>query len=110
MLKPIPKHLLIHTVTYEQYSNSGRYGETFLAAVTLKNVRVEFESSFSRADDTESKSIKALMFYDPITSSTSGDFEFMEKSKVTFNGITLHIQKVNPLYTTRLHHYEVELV
>lgn len=109
-IRPIPRNLLIHAAIYEQFEANGRYGETYLPAVTLKNIRINFEKSFSRVGDTESKNVKALMFFDRINSSATGEFEFKEKSKVTFQGVTMQVQRVNPLYTDTLHHYEVELI
>lgn len=108
-IRPIPLNVLIHEAEYEQLNSNDRYGEFFLPAVTLKNIRINFEKSFSRAGDTESKSVKALMFFDQRNSSATGDFEFVEKSKVTFQGVTMQVNRINPLYTDTLHHYEVEL-
>lgn len=108
-IRPIPKRLLIHTAEYEQFEENGRYGEEYLPAITLKHIRINFERSFSRAGNTESKSVKALMFFDQANSSAEGDFEFKEKSKVTFQGVTMLITRINPLYTDTLHHYEIEL-
>ncbi|WHY63259.1 putative minor capsid protein [Cytobacillus firmus] len=109
-IRPIPRNLLIHEAIYEQFEENARYGVTYLPAVTLKNIRINFEKSFSRAGDTESKSVKALLFFDQKNSCSSGIFEFKEKSKVTFQGVPMQVQRVNPLYTDTLHHYEVELI
>lgn len=108
-IRPIPMHLLIHEAEYEEFQEDSRYGESFYPAVTLQNVRVNFESSLKTSGNTESKNIKATMFFDLINSSATGEFEFREKSKVTFNGLVMQIQKINPIYTDQLHHYEVEL-
>ncbi|MBU8768700.1 putative minor capsid protein [Cytobacillus oceanisediminis] len=109
-IRPIPRNLLIHEAIYEQFEENGRYGETYLPAVTLKNIRINFEKSFNRSTDTESKNVKALMFFDRRNSSATGEFEFKEKSKVIFQGVTMQVQRVNPLFTDTLHHYEVELI
>lgn len=110
MLKPIPMKLLIHSATYEEFVDDGRYGESFRDPITFNHIRIDYATSVNASGNTESKSIKALMFFDLVNSKASGMFEFKEKSKITFNGMVLHVQKVNPLYSTRLHHYEVELI
>lgn len=109
-IKPIPKKLLIHEATYEEFDTNNRYGETYFAPVTLKNIRINFERSLNRSGDTESKNIKATMFFDLRNSSATGEFEFKEKSKLTFEGLVMQVQKINPVYADTLHHYEVELI
>jgi hypothetical protein len=54
-IRPIPRRLLIHEATYEEFDTNSRYGETYLPAVTLKNVRINFERSLNRSSDTEKK-------------------------------------------------------
>jgi hypothetical protein len=109
-VRPIPKTLLTHEATYEEFLGNGRYGETFLPAVTLKNVRINYERSLKRTQDSEGKNIKATMFFDLVNSRATGDFEFKEKSKLTFQGLVMQVQKINPIYADKLHHYEVELI
>jgi hypothetical protein len=110
LVKPIPIEILIHEAIYEEMGSNTRYGESYLPPVTLKNVRINYERSIKRTSDTEGKSTKATMFFDLVNSSASGEFEFKEKSKVTFNGMVMQVQKVNPIYASKLHHYEVELI
>lgn len=109
MVKPIPKSFLIHEVQYEEYAGNSGWGESYKPSVTLKNVRIESISSITRSNTTELKNFKALLYYDTVNSSATGDFQFNEKSKVTFNGETMYVNKVNPVYGFSLHHYEVEL-
>lgn len=110
MVKPIPKKLLIHEVKYEEFYEDDRYGEGYKLPITLKNVRVQVGSAFSRSNTNENISYQAMLIYDVKNSSTSVPFEFKEKSKVTFNGKTMLVQKVNPVYAFTLHHYELELI
>lgn len=109
MLKPIPLKLLIHSATYEEFIESQRYEETFKQPITLKNIRMNFETSLNRASDSATESIKATMFFDLVNSKATGPFEFKEKSKVTFEGQQMQVQKVSPFYSNKIHHYEVEL-
>ena len=110
MVKPIPRRLLIHSVTYEEYAGNDGWGETYLSPVTLENVLVQPVSNISRSNIAEEKRYRAILFFD-MTHSTP-KVTFKEKSRVTFNGETMIVQKVNTLYalSTTPHHIEVELV
>lgn len=111
MVKPIPKRVLIHEVTYEEHiPGDGFTEEEFKPPATLYNVRVGFESNIRRTNISEEKLYKAILIFDVVNSSSSGVFEFKEKSKVTFNGEEMHVNKVNPVYGFALHHYEIELI
>ena len=108
MIAPIPLYLLIHTVIYEEYQdNSDGYGEGYKDPVTLRNVRVEPVSSLRRSNTTETQTFNSILFFD-MTHSTP-QVNFVEKSKVTFNGQEMVVSKVNPMYSLKLHHYEIEL-
>ena len=110
MIKPIPLPLLIHSVTYEEYAGNSGWGETYLPPVTLENVLVQPVSNISRSNISEEKRYKAILFFDMIHSTPKVTFK--EKSRVTFNGETMTVQKVNTLYALSKtpHHIEVELV
>lgn len=110
MIRPIPLPLLIHEVVYEEYAGNDEWGETYLPPVTLRKVLVQPASNINRSNIAEEKQYKAVLFFD-MTYSTP-KVTFKEKSKVTFNGETMTVQKVNTLYalSTTPHHIEVELV
>lgn len=110
MIRPIPLPLLIHSVTYEEYAGNDGWGETYLPPVTLENVLVQPVSNISRSNIAEEKRYRAILFFD-MTHSTP-KVTFKEKSRVTFNGEIMTVQKVNTLYalSTTPHHIEVELV
>jgi hypothetical protein len=109
-VRPIPLSLLIHEATYEEFDANSRYGETYLPAVTLKNVRINYERSLKRTQESEGKTIKATLFFDLVNSKATGEFEFKEKSKLTFQGLVMQVQMINPIYADTLHHYEIELI
>ncbi|WP_153124672.1 putative minor capsid protein [Peribacillus tepidiphilus] len=109
MVKPIPKRVLIHEVTYEEYAGNDGWGESYKEPVTLSNVLVQSVSNISRSNTAEEKLYKSLLFFDVVNSSASAEFTFKEKSKVTFEGQVMTVAKVNPCYAFTLHHYEVEL-
>jgi len=110
MIKPIPLSLLIHKVIYEEYAERSGWGETYLPPVTLENVLVQPVSNINRSNTAEEKRYKAILFFDMTHSKPL--VKFKERSKVTFEGEVMYVQKVNTLYalSTTPHHIEVELV
>lgn len=110
-MRPIPKKLLIHEAVYEEYVPGDSWTPAgYKPAVTLQNVRIDVGSRLTRSGNGEQILYNALLFYDAENSSASGAFEFKEQSKLTFDGDTMTVNKVNPLCGYRLHHYEVELI
>lgn len=111
IVNPIPKHVLIHTVTYEEWQDGDGISTDggFQAPVTLSNVRVQELSNIRKSTNSEQLLYDAMLFFDVINSSSSGPFEFKEKSKVTFNGKSMVIEKINPVEALTLHHYEIGL-
>ncbi|MBM7585846.1 hypothetical protein JOC86_002388 [Bacillus pakistanensis] len=108
MIRPIPVSLLIHEVTYEEpIPDDGWSEESYKPAITLKNVRVESSSNIKRTNTGEQILYKSLLIVDVVNSSPIP--EFKEKSKVTFNGDVMYVNKVNPIHAFTLHHYEIEL-
>lgn len=110
MVKPIPQKLLPDTVTYEEYDGNERWGDDWKPPVTLLHVRFQEMSTLSISNIREQREFKSLLFFDVVNSRFSGSFEFKEKSKVTFNGQSYVVNKVNPIHAFKLHHYEVELI
>lgn len=109
MVRPIPKELLIHSVVYEEHQEKDRYGNEFKEPVTLSNVLVQPVSSIKRADSGDQVAYNSLLFFDCVNSLPSS-ITFVKGSKVSFHGETMYINKVNPIYTFSLHHYELELI
>lgn len=111
MVRSIPRKLLIHTATYEEYIPGDSWTPAgFKPAVMLQNVRIDKGSRLTRNNTGEQILYNALLFYDAENSSADGEFEFKEQSKLTFNGDTMTVNKVNEIYAYRFHHYEVELI
>lgn len=109
MVKPMPKEILIHEVIYEEFDESDRYGDQFKEPVTLEYVLVQPTSSIKRSNTTEEVGYNSLMFFDCVNS-TPPNVLFTKGSKITHNGDKMIIDKVNPIYTFSLHHYELELI
>jgi hypothetical protein len=111
VVKPIPVHLLPDTVQYEEFQEGDGISSSdgYKAPVTLEHVRVQYLSNIKRNTNSEELLYEAMLFYDVINSDPSGPFEFIQKSKVTFDGKTMIVEKVNPVVAIKLHHYEIGL-
>ena len=111
IIKPIPLHLLIHQVEYEEYLGEDDWegGSQYEAPINLKNVRLEYSSELNRNNNSEQITYQARLFFDAHHSRPQ-DVNFVEKSKVTFNGDEMFVKEVHPIYDVRLHHYEVVLI
>jgi hypothetical protein len=109
MIEPMPKELLIHTVEYEEYTERDRYGNEFKEPVTLEHVLVQPVSNISRSATADQVAFSSLLFFDCVHSRPS-DVEFVKNSRITFNGKSMTVNKINPIYTFDLHHYELELI
>ena len=110
-MKPIPKRLLIHTVTIKSPTGIDRMGvKTYTEPVEIKHVRLEPISKRIQSKDKQDLQLSTLMFYD-CKNSYPSTLNFTQGQVVTFNGLELIIQVVEPLYDERkLHHYEVGLI
>lgn len=108
MVKPIPARVMKDTVTYEHYTGTERWGDTWDAHETLNSVRVFPITSLTNNGDSSRIDADTLLLYDVITSSGMTK-EFVEKSKVTFEGKVLTVVKVDKLSGFKLHHYEIRL-
>ncbi|MBU5327631.1 putative minor capsid protein [Bacillus paralicheniformis] len=111
MAKPIPEELLIHSVTYEEYTGrDDGWDDNPAEPVTITKVRVEPITGIVRnnvRDDVEGQSI---VFIDR---THSKPFKRpAERSKMTFNGRKYEVSKVKECYDENPgdpHHYEVIL-
>lgn len=109
MVNPIPHEVLIHEVTYEEYLGEDRFGEAYGPPVTLGKVLVQPVSSIKRSSTSEEEAFSSLLFFDCVNSFPS-EVKFKKLSKITFNGEEMTVNKINPIYAFRLHHYELELI
>lgn len=109
MIRPMPKEILIHSVIYEEYEEGGRYGDGFKEPIILENVLVQPVSALKRSQVSIENTFNSLMFFD-CSNSIPSDVNFVKESRITFNGNSMVLNKVNPIYTFTLHHYELELI
>ena len=107
--RAIRKSLLVHSVTYERFAGNGRTGPEFDAPVTVDFVRVEPKRSV--IIDTNQKQLvsTSLLMIDRVHSSVA---DWVEESKVTFEGKTYRIKALKTFYADRniVHHWEAILV
>lgn len=110
-MRPIPKKLLIHTVTLLHISGKDRWGKEITDVQTmLTHVRIEPSSKIVKDKDNNEIQLSATLFFDcknsrPLLTGFSLD------DQIIFNGQKHRIQLVEPLYDgEKLHHYELGLV
>ena len=106
MAKPIPRHLLIHTVTH-LHPVIDKYGNETGTDTTLYRVRLEPVKKQTLTDLGEMKDDKYLMFVDMVHSTV---IAIAKGDKITFGGTELTVREIAEAYDERgLHHLEVAL-
>ncbi len=110
-MKPIPKRLLIHTITLHKVTKKDAWGAATLDGGTeLTYVRLEPSSKIVRDKNNAEIQLAATLFFDCKYSRPSG-LEIQLDDIVDFNGQKFRVQLVEPLYAEKkLHHYEIGLV
>ncbi len=110
-MKPIPKKLLIHTVTHAKAVKADRWGTKDLAEKQdLRYVRMEPSRQIVRDKSGAEIQLAATLFYDCTNSSPAG-VQFAVDDIIIFNGQKHQVKTVEPLYDERkLHHYEMGLI
>lgn len=110
-MRPIPKSLLIHTVTLHKKIIKDKWGKGELdQGMELNFVRMEPSGKVIRDKNNAEIQLVATLFYDCKNSSPK-DMKFATDDLIAFNGVTHRIEVVDPLYDDkRLHHYELGLV
>lgn len=108
---PIPKNLLIHTVTLASAVSQDSWGKTVLTdPVTLAHVRVDPSHSIAISKDDKQLQLTATLFYDCKNSSPHNQV-FEVDNIIVFNSKTYRIKTIEPLYDDKkLHHYEIGLM
>lgn len=110
-MQPIPKRLLIHTVTHAKTTDNNRWDEGGLTdQQELNHVRMEPSSKVVRDKNNAEIQLASTLFYDCKNSRPRG-IEFEIDDIILFNGQKHAIQLIDPLYDgVRLHHYELGLI
>lgn len=108
----IPVELLIHSVTYHEYSESDRWGESWKDPVILERVRVEPLQKVIRGAAGDQVTSVATLFVDSVNSLPQPLPAFTLKSKIIFNGNEMFVAAPDPLYALDPaipHHWEIAL-
>lgn len=110
-MRPIPKSLLIHTVTLHKKINKDKWGKGELDQGTeLTYVRMEPSGKIVRDKNNAEIQLVAILFYD-CKNSRPKDVVFKVDDLIAFNGVMHRVEVVEPMYDDkRLHHYELGLV
>lgn len=110
-MRPIPKRLLIHTVTLYQRVNVDKWGKGELnGGQELSNIRIEPSKQIIRDKNNAEVQLAATFFYD-CRNSRPSDVSFEVDQVVDFNGQKYQIKTVETLYDNlKLHHYEIGMV
>src|SRR5699024_5239066 len=107
---PLPKKWLIHSISYEEHTGKkDSYGNPLYDdPVTIKYVRFDNETVFSR-DSTERKIVANAVIFVDSTHSTNIPKKFVEESKIAFNGNDYTLKKVIDCYyptKNKIRHWE----
>ena len=106
MARPIPRHLLIHTVTHKS-PVTDKYGNESGTTTPMYRVRLEPVKKQTLSDLGEMKDDKYLMFVDMVHSTV---IAIAKGDKITFNGTELTVREVFPAPDEKgTHHLEVAL-
>ncbi|MCC5894837.1 MAG: hypothetical protein JJU16_05185 [Alkalibacterium sp.] len=106
MVAPIPKSLLIHEITYEDYE-SGRHGDIYHDPIDVKHVRLESKSKRIKTANGQDIIAQTTLFWDAVN---SDECRFHKNGRVTFNGSQMHVKEVHLFHDeSKLHHLEVSL-
>ena len=108
-MKPIPKHLMIHSADLKTVTADKWQAETLTLLASLKKVRIEPISKLITDKQNRQITISAMLFYDCVVSMPQNVI-FAEGQKIIFNGKKYTIETIEPLYDEKkLHHYELGL-
>lgn len=113
-IRPLPKSWLIHTIIYEEKlpGKDSHGNPLFASPITIEYVRFDDETVFSR-DATNAKILANAIVFVDTTHSTNLPNNFVEESKITFNGNDYVLKKIVDCYypdKNEIRHYELEVI
>lgn len=110
MIKPIPKKLLVNSVSYQAYIPNTGEGSTFGTATTLSFVKIDEQKQFRRDLNGAEIVGNAMLYYDLVNSSGL-TAKPTNESKITFEDKIYHIVDTDILRgdNNTPHHYEILL-
>lgn len=106
MVAPIPKHLLIHDIEYQDYEKT-RYGDEYGEKIEVKHVRLDPKSKRVKTANGEEFISQTTLFWDAVNSEAC---RFHKNGRVIFDGIEMYVGEIGIFYDeSKLHHLEVYL-
>ena len=109
-MRPIPRHLLIHSAKAIKLSEPDTWNSRTDETVTiLENIRVEPTSSLTVTKDNRQVRLSAVLFFDCVNSNPK-EFVFSGIDVIETLGGRYELISVDTFYDCkRLHHYEIGL-
>lgn len=109
-VRPIPKKLLNHTVTYTPPAEEGPWGGQQGEPQILEHVRLQSSSSVKKTNQNEEKLLAGVLYID-----AKHSMPFIEpksKGTIRYEGKDMIVQNVKAVraFGPDPHHYKVELV
>lgn len=109
MMKAIPKKLLIHSALLSSYKDENVWGNSSLENKTkLERIRIEPTHKYVTTKENRQITLSAILFFDCVNSSPLNTV-FKLGDRIKFNGTDYLVETVEPIYDTKLHHYEIGL-
>lgn len=109
-MKPIPKRMLVNSVSYAEYQSDTGEGSSFGTPLTLSYVKIDEQKVLSNGLGGVEILGNAMLFYD-LKNSSGLTSEPINESKITFGNRTYVVKNVDVLRenSNTPHHYEILL-
>lgn len=108
----LPKHWLIHTIEYHEYSGPSKFGgeESYKPLIVIEHVRVDLTISNTSNNTSEDVKYTGVIFVD-VKNSENVPANFVQKSKIVIDGRDYKLVNAKPCNSdTALHHWELEVI
>lgn len=107
-MRPMARHLLIHTVTYKPQIQEDAWGHTYGEPVVVKRVRIEPKDNVAQGLLDKQTNYRYRLYWDKVLSTPC---EFSLEGKVIFEGQEMTITEIRKLHdNVGLHHLEIHLL
>ncbi|AZS49217.1 minor capsid protein [Bacillus phage vB_BpsS-140] len=108
----MPKSLLIHTIQYEEHEDT-RGGAGFKKSIDIRHVLFQPKESTKKTSESTEVLVMGTIFIDQVHSTYKKPL--VKGSRITWqdsygNKKRMIVEEVQPIYTNRLHHYEITVI
>lgn len=110
-MKPIPKQLLIHTVTLRYKTDSDIWDNSAYEEQTLHYVRIEPKKTLTYTKESQQLSLNSILFIDALNSTLPTKISLDDE--IIWRGNTYTIKSIDEQFALdglSLHHYEIGLI